>query len=301
MTESSLKKPARYSFGGDEFLFVEIADEMSLAAHLRAMSMAQRLSEMSVDGILELCPTNASLLIRYDPLKIAPKKLEAITQGVESETASEGGAVREARIIEVPVWYGDPYTTEVMKRFREGYHQEPDGSDLDYAARVNGLDSAEEFVRRHEGRPWLVSAVGFVAGVPVLYQLTSQENQLEVPKYRSPRPGGTPQLTLGHGGCFGSNYSVEGAGGYQMLGILAGPIFDPNQKLPDFSESMVFFRPGDIVKYRSVDEAEYRKLRAEVEAGTFSYSRRIVEFDPALALADVETYAQSLTEALYVH
>ncbi len=34
--------------------------------------------------------------------------------------------------------------------------------------------------------------VGFVAGLPFMFQLTDQEKQMEVPKYLSPRPSGTP-------------------------------------------------------------------------------------------------------------
>ena len=85
--------------------------------------------------------------------------------------------------------------------------------------------------------------VGFVAGLPFLFQLVDREKQLEVPKYLSPRTD-TPKLTVGHGGCFGCIYSVRGAGGYQMFGVAAAPIFDPAQSLADFKDFMVFFRPG---------------------------------------------------------
>jgi urea carboxylase len=186
----------------------------------------------------------------------------------------------------------------VMKRFREGFHQEPGSTDLEYSARVCGFESVEEFVRSHHEQPWLVSMVGFVAGLPFLYQLTGREKQLEVPKYLSPRSGMTPELTLGHGGCFGSQYSVEGAGGYQMLGLLVGPIFDPTQQAPDFSESMFFYRPGDIVKYRSIEETEYRELRKQVEAGTFRYKTVPIDFDSQAALTDLESYNRTLVEAL---
>ena len=37
----------------------------------------------------------------------------------------------ETRSIEAPVWYNDPYTTETGERFRKGYHQQPEGTDLD--------------------------------------------------------------------------------------------------------------------------------------------------------------------------
>jgi urea carboxylase len=185
----------------------------------------------------------------------------------------------------------------VAVRFREGYHQDPTGTDIDYAARVNGLADAQEFIRRHHTRPWIVSMVGFVAGLPFLYQLADREHQLEVPKYVSPRTD-TPKLTVGHGGCFGCIYSVRGAGGYQMFGIAAAPIFDPAQSLPDFADSMVFFRPGDLVKFRPIDEPEYERIKQEVQDGSFRYRIAPVEFDAEKALADLDGYNTSLLEVL---
>ena len=298
MSQVTLPEQARYTFGGDEFLFVEIDEAMSLEANIRAVEIAQAIQQSDTDGITELCPANASLLIRFNPEVIHPKALQEIVEEIERQTKNTPPPTIRTRIIDVPVWYGDPYTTAVMKRFREGFHQDPGATDLEYAARVNNCADTEEFVERHQSQPWLVSMVGFVAGLPFTYQLVPREKQLEVPKYLSPRSGGTPELTLGHGGCFGATYSVEGAGGYQMLGLLAGPIFDSKQSLPDFADSMFFFRPGDIVKYRAIEEEEYRNLREQVAAGTFSYRTVPVTFEAEQALADIERYNRVLMEAL---
>nr|WP_042178263.1 carboxyltransferase domain-containing protein [Kibdelosporangium sp. MJ126-NF4]CEL13076.1 Allophanate hydrolase 2 subunit 1 [Kibdelosporangium sp. MJ126-NF4]CTQ98763.1 Allophanate hydrolase 2 subunit 1 (EC 3.5.1.54) [Kibdelosporangium sp. MJ126-NF4] len=289
---------ARYTWGGDEFLFVEIAEEMSLAANLRAMAIARGLTEQSLDGIIDICPANASLLIRFDPDVLPPAVLRSTVQEWEADARQQVGSVLPTRIIEVPVWYDDPYTREVAARFREGYHQDPAGTDIDYAARVNGLPDAAEFIRRHHTQPWIVSMVGFVAGLPFLFQLVEREHQLQVPKYLSPRTD-TPRLTVGHGGCFACVYSVRGAGGYQMFGIAAAPIFDPARSLPDFADSMVFFRPGDIVKFAPVTEQEYRRIQGEVETGTFGYRTAPVEFDVERAVADPQAYNATLLEVLH--
>jgi urea carboxylase len=185
----------------------------------------------------------------------------------------------------------------VAERFREGFHQEPGDTDINYAAKVNNLKDAAEFIERHHEQPWIVSMVGFVAGLPFLFQLVEREKQLEVPKYLSPRTD-TPKLTVGHGGCFGCIYSVRGAGGYQMFGVAAAPIFDPAQSLADFKDFMVFFKPGDIVKFKPVTEAEYNNIQAEISAGTFRYRQVPVTFDLSKALADPEGYNQELMEAL---
>jgi len=294
MTQQS---QARYTWGGDEFLFVEIAEGMSLEANFISNSIANALEAKALGGIIDICPANASLLIRFNPDTLQPAELEQVTRALEAEVRASTSQVLETRIVEIPVWYNDPYTNETGARFRTGYHQRPEGNDLDYAAEVNNLADAAEFIQRHHESPWLVSMVGFVAGLPFLYQLVDREHQLEVPKYLSPRTD-TPALTIGHGGCFSCIYSVRGAGGYQMFGVAAAPIFDPSQELADFADFMVFFKPGDIVKFKSVDEAEYKRIQAAVEAGTFTYRQAPVSFDLAAALADPEGYKATLLEAL---
>ena len=141
-------------------------------------------------------------------------------------------------------------------RFRER-HQDPKSTDIEYAARINNLDGIEGFVKAHSGAPWFVSMVGFVAGLPFLYQMTDRKRQIEVPKYLRPRTD-TPKLTVGHGGCFGCIYSVRGAGGYQMFGITPMPIYDPKQEIGYLKDFMAFFRPG---RHREMEADRPRRLR----------------------------------------
>lgn len=297
MTEIQRTLTARYTWGGDESLFIEFDEAMTLQANYLATTVAQGLTSLRLEGILDICPANASLLVRFDPDVLEAKELLACSQELEQQARESTQHTVETRIIEIPVWYDDPFTAEVAQRFREGYHQDPSGTDLDYAAEVNGLDDAREFIRRHHESPWLVSMVGFVAGLPFMYQLVPQERQLQVPKYLSPRTD-TPPLTVGHGGCFACIYSVRGAGGYQMFGVAAAPIYDPEQTLPDFADFLILFRPGDIVKFRPVDEAEYREIQARIEAGAWRYKQAPVTFDVESALADPDTYNRTLLEAL---
>lgn len=74
----TLPPAARYTWGGDEFLFVEIDEAMSLAANMRAMSIARGLAahrdEGALDGLVDICPANASLLIRFDPDVLPPER-----------------------------------------------------------------------------------------------------------------------------------------------------------------------------------------------------------------------------------
>ena len=68
---------ARYSWGGDDHIFVELAEEMSLLAMFRAMAITKRLRDERPDGVLDICPANASYQVRYDPDVIEPRALLA--------------------------------------------------------------------------------------------------------------------------------------------------------------------------------------------------------------------------------
>lgn len=287
---------SRYSWGGDEHLVLQVSEEMTLEANLRAMSITKKVAERDLPGIIDICPSNASFLIRFDPDVLPPEELKATVEACETEVGDSHSLQLDTRIIEVPVWYDDPYTSEVLHRFRDR-HQRPEGNDLDFAAIENGLADAQAVIEAHHASPWITSMVGFVAGLPFMFQMVERERQLEVPKYVRPRTD-TPALTVGHGGCFAVVYSVRGAGGYQMFGITPIPIFDPSQRMADFSDFMVFFRPGDIVKFRPIDEAEYERLKSEVEDGTYRYRTADVRFDLDEFQADPDGYNARLVEVL---
>ena len=286
----------RYSFGGDEHIFVEVDEEMSLDAFFKSLSMTTAVRDADIAGVTEICPANASLQVKFDPDRIKPDDLLAELKSLE--TASESAEKQIAtRIVEIPVYYQDPWTHETLMRFRER-HQDPNATDLDFAAQVNDMATAEDFIAAHHAAPWFVSMVGFVSGLPFLYQLVDRERQLEVPKYLRPRTD-TPKLTVGHGGCFGCIYSVRGAGGYQMFGITPMPIYDPTQTVSYLSDFMVFFKPGDIVKWKPIGREEHDQIEQDVETGAFAPLIRNVTFNLADFNRDIDGTNKKLTETLY--
>lgn len=288
----------RYSFGGDEHVFVEIDEEMSLEAFFKGMAICGELQKRRIAGVSEICPANASYLVRFDPDIIRPDAMLRMLQDIEAEIGTADLEL-PTRIVEIPVLYNDPWTRETLMRFRER-HQDPSSTDIEYAARINGYRSVDEFITAHSGAPWFVSMVGFVAGLPFLFQMVERAKQIEVPKYLRPRTD-TPKLTVGHGGCFGCIYSVRGAGGYQMFGITPVPIYDPAQKLPYLRDFMVFFRPGDIVKWKPISREEYDRDVKAVEAGTFDLTTRPVTFSLKSFVKDPGGYSRQLVEALHGH
>lgn len=285
----------RYTFGGDEHVYVEIDEEMSLDAFFKSLSMSNAVREADIPGVTEICPANASFQVKFDPDVTHPDDMLARIKQLEGQ-AENAEKRLSTRIIEIPVFYQDPWTHDCVMRFRER-HQDPSGTDLDYAARINGYDSVAAFIEAHHAQPWFVSMVGFVSGLPFLYQLVEREKQLQVPKYLRPRTD-TPKLTVGYGGCFSCIYSVRGAGGYQMFGITPMPIYDPEQKVSYLNDFMVFFRPGDIVKWKPIDREEHDRIEAAVKNGTYPPRIAEVDFDLEEFTADIAGTNAKLMEAL---
>jgi urea carboxylase len=286
----------RYSFGGDEHVFVECDEEMSLEAFFKGLSMTTAVREARIKGVTEICPANASLQVKFDPDIIAPDDMMAEIKSLET-AAEKADPTIKTRIIEIPVFYDDPWTRETLMRFRER-HQDPKSTDLEYAARINGYTDVSGFVSAHAGSPWFVSMVGFVAGLPFMYQMVERKKQIQVPKYLRPRTD-TPKLTIGHGGCFGCIYSVRGAGGYQMFGITPMPIYDPKQQISYLRDFMIFFNPGDIVKFKPVDRAEYDDDVREVAAGRFHPRIKPVTFSLDAFHKNPAAYNAKLLEVLH--
>ena len=286
----------RYSFGGDEHVFVEVDEEMSLDAFFKSLSITNAVRESKIKGVTEICPANASYQIKFDPDQISPDDMLAELKSLES-AADTGDGVLKTRIVEVPVYYNDPWTHETLMRFRER-HQDPNATDLEYAARINDFASVDDFIAAHSGAPWFVSMVGFVAGLPFMYQMVDRPRQIEVPKYLRPRTD-TPKLTVGYGGCFACIYSVRGAGGYQMFGITPMPIYDPQQQISYLRDFMIFFKPGDIVKFKPIDRDTYEQAVEDVETGRFEPRVRDFTFSLEDFHRDVDGCNANVGEALY--
>ena len=74
--------------------------------------------------------------------------------------------------------------------------------------------------------------------------------------------------------------------------------FDPQQRLPDFADSMVLPRSGDIFKYRAIDADEYAETRASVDDGDHRVRARPVRFSFGDFTADPIGYNTSLLQVL---
>lgn len=287
----SMADGSRASFGADEYLFIEVDEAMSLEAALHVQAIVANIAELDVPGIIDIAPANTSYMIRLDPDISHPRNVLAAIDDVHQLMAGSETLI-PTQIVEVPVYYNDPWTSDVCRRFRDG-HQSPTESDIEFVARINGFGSVSDLIEAHTRTPFIVTFPCFKPGNAESYQLTERSQQIEAPKYLRPRTE-TPSRAVAHGGAFTVIYPVNGVGGYQLLGRAAVPVVDLHQRSRQFQSSPVLTPISTLIQFRSIDRAEYDEIRRQVDADCYVFNRHSVDFSLTEFTASPDSYARSL-------
>ena len=203
----------------------------------RVHAAAARL-QASLGGV-ECVPAYASLLLRFDPMawlddegRFSGQRLREAIDTALHQASARAPALRE---VVVPVCYGGEM-----------------GEDLHDVAAQTQL-SPEEVVARHTGVPYRVAMLGFAPGFPYLLGL---DPALAVPRRSSPRTR-VPAGSVAIGGQQTGIYPQALPGGWQLIGRTPLRLFDVTADSPSL------FQPGDGVRFRAIDEGEYRRLAAD--------------------------------------
>lgn len=282
---------ARYDYGGDRYIFVEFSIDMELEQNFKTLAMAESIREADIPGIVEIIPSICSMLVEYDREKVHSDSLIGRLKTIEKSMTKLTQI--PTRVIEFPMLFADPWTTECAETFKS-HHNTGQVPNLDFVAEVNDYKDRGSFIDALCATPYWTVMVGFTPGLPWLYPLgVTNEEAIQAPKYNRPRTW-TPDRSVGLGGAFLAIYSVRNPGGYQLLGRTTNPIYDPRQRHPDFRENPVLLKPGDILQWRSVDREEYDEIWNGIESGTHRFKVREVVFEPETYLKDPKGYTKSL-------
>ncbi|MDQ3004895.1 MAG: 5-oxoprolinase subunit PxpB [Chloroflexota bacterium] len=204
---------------GDSAVLVQLGDEIDLIINQRVHALANLIITSSMQGIVEIVPAYATLLVHYDPLLLSFTQIKdhlrrQISQMEEIES-------RKPRRIEIPVRYGGEM-----------------GPDLEAVASHCGLQ-VENVIRIHSEKIYTVYMMGFTPGYPYMGKL---DDRLITPRLEAPRtrvPAGTVAIAGSQTGI----YSIQSPGGWQLIGWTPLKLFD------HASESPFLFSPGDEVKF----------------------------------------------------
>src|SRR5438094_714340 len=216
-------RSARYDYGGDRYVFVEFSIDMELAQNFKTLSMAEAIKQARIPGIVEVIPSICSMLVEYDRTKLHADSLIGRLKGIEQSMTQLTQI--PTRIIDFPILFADPWTTECAETFK-AHHNTGEVPNIDFVARENHFPDRESFINALCATPYWTVMVGFTPGLPWLYPLgVGNEEAIQAPKYNRPRTW-TPDRAVGLGGAFLAIYSVRNPGGYQLLGRTTNPIYD---------------------------------------------------------------------------
>ena len=230
----------RFLPAGDRAVTVELADEISPEINRRIRTLSVALDRLRLPGVVDLVPTYRSLLVYYDPLLLDVPELQ---EHILDLSSVEEAALPRPRMLHIPTHYG-------------GEH----GPDLDFVARHAGL-TMEEVASIHAGSDYLVYMMGFNTGFPYLGGMSAR---IAAPRLETPRtlvPAGSVGIAQQQTGI----YPVESPGGWRLIGRSPVRLFDPRREPP------VAIEAGDYIRFVQIDEARYREIEAQVQAGAYEF------------------------------
>jgi allophanate hydrolase subunit 1 len=214
-----------------------------------------RLRAASLDGLQELVPAYASVLLRFEPrvwalddgvphdgpasepapwpdaLGLLLVRVRAVLTGVDASPRPSPPAVHR-----LPVCYGGDY-----------------GADLVAVAAHLGLAPAA-VIERHCVAEYTVAMLGFAPGFTYLLGM---DDALAMPRLQRPRTR-VPAGSVGIGGAQTGIYPAELPGGWQLIGRTPLALFDPAN-----STRPCRFAPGDRVRFEPIDVAAFDALQTQ--------------------------------------
>lgn len=219
---------------GDTALMIQFEQKIDPAILREVRQMTEKIQNAQLKGIIDLIPSYAALLVKFDPAvfsyEMLKQKIEVLAGKEDRKTASA------VRYIDIPVLYGKPFP-----------------EDLDHVAKHAGC-SIDEVIRIHTGNEYPVYMMGFLPGFPYLGNL---DDRLHTPRRKEPRIS-IPAGSVGIGGAQTGIYPLTSPGGWHILGLTPVKLYDPD------AEDPVLLRSGDVIRFRAVSEEEFREIE---EAG----------------------------------
>ncbi len=182
-----------------------------------ALGLHAALAASAPDGVEELIPAARTVLVRFDPRRVAAATLRAWIAAADAVAPRTDGDAPE---VTIPTVY--------------------DGIDLADAERWAGM-SPTELVERHVRTPWRVAFTGFAPGFAYL---VGEGWDLDIPRLDAPRarvPAGAVALAAG----FTGTYPRATPGGWRLIGTTTALLFDPDAAVP------ALLTAGTRVRFRS--------------------------------------------------
>ena len=246
----------RYSFGGDEHIFVEVDEEMSLEAFFKSLSMTNAVREAKIKGVTEICPANASFQIKFDPDVIKPDDMLAELKKLET-----GAPTRPSSVIE-DAHHRDPGLLQrsLDARDADALPRAPPGSEehRHRICRAHQQPRRRRRLRQGAFRLALVRLHGRLRRRPAVplsdgrAQAADRGAEISAAAHRHAEADRRPWRLL--------RLHLFGARRRRLPDVrhhADADLRSASRRSAICATSWCFFRPGDIVKWKPIDRAAY--------------------------------------------
>ena len=218
---------------GDSSVLIVFGDTISTEINQRITATVKLIKEQRIEGIVDMIPAFASLLINYNPLVISYAALRRRLERILRMEIRSEATVR--RVYEIPVCYGGAY-----------------GPDLGQIADHAGL-TPEEVIDIHTSRDYLIYMLGFLPGFCYLGGL---DKEIATPRLKTPRVK-IPAGSVGIAGEQTGVYPLESPGGWQLIGQTPLRFYDPHREKPILCEA------GMHIQFYPIDREEFDRIYRE--------------------------------------
>jgi inhibitor of KinA len=213
---------------GDTALIVDFGDNVDLRISAKVLSLAQRLNELQIPGVIETVPTIRSLMIYYEPLSLSTAALQERILALMQDLHTIEKAGRTWRL---PVCYDSELA--------------PDLSDVADQADL----SERQVIELHCSATYHVYMLGFLPGLAYLGDLP---DKLALPRRENPRPR-IPAGSVGIAGSLTCIYPMDTPCGWHLIGQSPVPLWDQRWK------TGALLAPGDRVTLKPISLPEYER------------------------------------------
>lgn len=224
---------------GDTGLTVQFGFDVDRALSAQIMALRAAVDDAGLAGVIETVPTYRSLLVHYNPIETSQSKLIAALKPMIAQLDS--GKNDKARTFSLPLcWEGDFAT------------------DLTHVADFAKM-SPEEVISVITQTDYFIYMLGFAPGMPYMGDLPEALNipRKKVPVKRVEK--GSVMVATG----LTVIYPSANPTGWHVVGRCPVPVFDLARADP------VLLSPGDRVRFRAVDGAEFADIEGRVAEGCF--------------------------------
>jgi KipI family sensor histidine kinase inhibitor len=229
----------RFLTAGDSAISIQLGDEISLEVNQKVLALQAELTEHPIEGITEMVPTYASLMIHYSPEKIRRNQLE---DEVRQRFGNLKTIERTGKVIrEIPILYGGEL-----------------GPDLELCAQLEHT-TTEEIIRKHSQHDYYVYMLGFAPGHP--YSARFEEpfsfKRRETARINIPARSVVVQQNLS------DLIPFDQPCGWNIIGSTPLTICDYKKADP------FLVHAGEWIRYIPITQKEYERIRREDMAGTY--------------------------------